>query len=172
MVIHEIVEERLYQSGVPRTPDDWIAVQQVGCDAEIVLQPEQEDGPGVVLAPDAANRVLTLWAPIIDGAPEPTMEWMILVSSVGAAFVAAGRKLLVRCQGGISRSSFVVCLILMRHDGMTADQALAHLRKRNLFANPNDLFVQSLHDFEEYLELCESDACGCGGGCGGACKCQ
>lgn len=166
MVIHEIIPTVLYQSGVPQTPDDWIMVQQTGCNAEIVLQPEQEGGPGVVLAPDAANRVLTLWAPIIDGPPKPTLEWMDLVSLFGLTCIDSGRRLLVRCQGGISRSSLVVCLILVRLQHLTAEKALEYLRQHNLYANPNNLFLEALRDFATLSAADWQNDCDCGGACG------
>ena len=56
----------------------------------------------------------------------------------------SGRRVLVRCQAGINRSSLVAVLVLLR-DGWTVDDAIAQVRaKRNQYALSNK-------HFEKYL---------------------
>jgi hypothetical protein len=52
-----------------------------------------------------------------------------------------GQKVLVHCQAGLNRSSFVVARVLMRKYGMTADQAIDLIReKRSNMCLCNDAF--------------------------------
>ena len=58
----------------------------------------------------------------------------------------AGKKCLVRCQAGINRSGLMVALVLMR-DGMSADKAIALIRKkRSPYALDNSHFVSYLKE--------------------------
>lgn len=56
----------------------------------------------------------------------------------------AGRKVLVRCQAGLNRASLCASYALM-HLGMTADQAIAHIRdRRSKYCLCNASFVDYL----------------------------
>lgn len=65
-------------------------------------------------------------------------------------WLAEGHKVLVHCQAGLNRSSFVVALILMYSKeeggyGMTADEAIDHIRKsRSPLCLCNDTFREFL----------------------------
>jgi hypothetical protein len=56
-----------------------------------------------------------------------------------------GHKVLVHCQAGLNRSSFVVALVLMERYKMSADEAINHIRKsRSEMCLCNDEFRQYL----------------------------
>lgn len=56
----------------------------------------------------------------------------------------AGKKVLIRCQAGINRSSFIMAHVLMR-DGYTAEQAISLMREKR------SSWVLMNQTFEEYL---------------------
>ncbi len=56
-----------------------------------------------------------------------------------------GHKVLVHCQAGLNRSSFVVALVLMEKYHMTPDEAISHIRKsRSEMCLCNNTFRQYL----------------------------
>ena len=61
---------------------------------------------------------------------------------------AGGGTVLVHCWRGISRAATVVCAALMRHEEMSAAQALAHVQARRSCADPNPAFRTQLQIFE------------------------
>ena len=73
--------------------------------------------------------------------PGAQVEW---AADQVAYFLEHGNDVLVHCQAGLNRSSLVVADYLMRHEGMTADQAIATVRRRSpaCLCNP---------DFESWL---------------------
>lgn len=61
------------------------------------------------------------------------------------AWLKEGHKVLVHCQAGLNRSSFVVALVLMREYDMTAEEAIQHIRNsRSQMCLCNDEFRQYL----------------------------
>ena len=56
----------------------------------------------------------------------------------------AGDKVLIRCQAGVNRSSLVAALVLIR-DGMTAEDAIALLRRKRA-----EMVLRNTH-FEQWL---------------------
>lgn len=62
----------------------------------------------------------------------------------------AGDRVLVRCQAGVNRSGLVTALVLM-HDGMNADEAIALIRQQR---SPR---VLSNSDFERFLRTRAAD---------------
>lgn len=68
------------------------------------------------------------------------------------ADVKLGKKVLVRCQAGINRSSLIVALVLIRN-GWTADDAIRHMRqKRSPYVLFNKSFVEYIRSVEARLK--------------------
>lgn len=64
----------------------------------------------------------------------------------------AGKKVLIRCQAGINRSSFVMAFLLMRQ-GFTAEEAIALMReKRSSYVLMNQAFEDFLLGLDERKE--------------------
>ena len=63
---------------------------------------------------------------------------------------SGGGTVLVHCWRGISRSATMVCAALMRHEGLTASQALARVQEHRSFADPNPAFRTQLSIFETH----------------------
>ena len=61
-----------------------------------------------------------------------------------AASVRRGEAVLVHCHCGVSRSVSVVCLYLMRSEGLTFAEALAVVKSRRCQADPNAGFRAQL----------------------------
>ncbi|KAL8446838.1 hypothetical protein Emag_004599 [Eimeria magna] len=58
-------------------------------------------------------------------------------------------NVLIHCNHGVSRSVAFVCSYLIRFEGMSCDEALAFVRKRNPLARPNDGFRDQLKQLHE-----------------------
>ncbi|KAL8452706.1 hypothetical protein Emed_001270 [Eimeria media] len=58
-------------------------------------------------------------------------------------------NVLIHCNHGVSRSVAFVCSYLIRFEGMSCDEALAFVRKRNPLAKPNDGFRDQLKQLHE-----------------------
>lgn len=73
--------------------------------------------------------------------PAAQVEW---AADQLAHFLEMGNNVLVHCQAGLNRSSLVIADFLMRHEGMTADEAIQVVRRRSpaCLCNP---------DFEAWL---------------------
>ncbi|KAG0248292.1 hypothetical protein BGZ95_008122, partial [Linnemannia exigua] len=56
----------------------------------------------------------------------------------------SGRKVLVHCMAGASRSVTIVCAYLMREQKMSAADALKHVQSLRQVAEPNDGFMTQL----------------------------
>lgn len=62
-----------------------------------------------------------------------------------------GKAVLVHCKKGISRSSSTVIAYAMKEYGLSADEAIAHVRKRRQCIAPNDGFLNQLRQYEGKL---------------------
>ncbi|KAL8425069.1 hypothetical protein Efla_001458 [Eimeria flavescens] len=58
-------------------------------------------------------------------------------------------NVLIHCNHGVSRSVAFVCSYLIRFEGMSCDEALAFVRRRNPLAKPNDGFRDQLKQLHE-----------------------
>ena len=59
---------------------------------------------------------------------------------------------LVHCAAGISRSATIVAAFLMRKYNLTADKAVSHIKKCRSIVQPNNGFMNQLHQFEKDLQ--------------------
>ena len=67
-------------------------------------------------------------------------------------FREVGKKVLVHCKMGISRSAATVTAFAMKEYQMSLKEALAHVKERRSVVNPNDGFVAQLRDYEGILK--------------------
>ncbi|KAL2088281.1 hypothetical protein ACEWY4_015180 [Coilia grayii] len=63
----------------------------------------------------------------------------------------SGQAVLVHCKMGVSRSASTVMAYLMKQQGWTMEEALAHVRERRPIVQPNDGFMQQLHTYSGIL---------------------
>lgn len=63
-----------------------------------------------------------------------------------------GKKVLVHCKMGISRSAATVMAFAMKEYQMSLKEALAHVKGRRSVVNPNDGFIAQLRDYEGILK--------------------
>jgi protein-tyrosine phosphatase len=64
-----------------------------------------------------------------------------------------GKKVLVHCAGGISRSPTIVCAYLMQENGWSRKEAIEYVSKRRLVIEPNDGFMDQLKSLEVFMEI-------------------
>ncbi|CDJ52939.1 dual specificity protein phosphatase, catalytic domain-containing protein, putative [Eimeria brunetti] len=61
-------------------------------------------------------------------------------------------NLLVHCNQGVSRSVSFICSYLIKYEGMSSDEALAFVRRRNPLAQPNESFRSQLEALYECVK--------------------
>ncbi|CAG8496289.1 5010_t:CDS:1 [Acaulospora colombiana] len=66
---------------------------------------------------------------------------------------SAGRKILVHCQCGVSRSASLVIGYVMKANRMTLNQAYEYVKNKSPYISPNMSLVYQLVDFEKTLKL-------------------
>ncbi|KAF9152340.1 dual specificity phosphatase 12 [Linnemannia schmuckeri] len=82
--------------------------------------------------------------------PVPDMDETNLIKHFPDTFtfihdaLESGRKVLVHCQAGASRSVTIVCAYLMKEKKMSAAEALKHVQALRQVAEPNDGFLTQL----------------------------
>jgi protein-tyrosine phosphatase len=87
------------------------------------------------------------WFPIPDIQQWPGDNWLEMVVDTIANFRHNNLNVLVHCAAGISRASMVVCGYLIRHRGMTYQQAMDRIGQRRPVAHPNATFVEGLKGY-------------------------
>jgi protein-tyrosine phosphatase len=92
-----------------------------------------------------------LWEPIMDAPPAPDVAWLRRMVEFVDTQRRNGATIYVHCVAGISRSGLVVTAYIMytRHWGR--EKALAYVRSRRPWVQPNPAFMQLLSDWEETL---------------------
>ncbi|KAG0287779.1 dual specificity phosphatase 12 [Linnemannia gamsii] len=82
--------------------------------------------------------------------PVPDMDETNLIKHLPSTYefihgaLKSGRKVLVHCQAGASRSVTIVCAYLMKEKKMSALEALTHIQALRQVAEPNDGFMTQL----------------------------
>ncbi|CDI78355.1 dual specificity protein phosphatase, catalytic domain-containing protein, putative [Eimeria acervulina] len=61
-------------------------------------------------------------------------------------------NLLIHCNQGVSRSVAFICSYLIKYEGMSSDEALAFVRRRNPLAQPNESFRSQLEVLYECVK--------------------
>jgi protein-tyrosine phosphatase len=91
-----------------------------------------------------ANGVLHVFMPVPDSRlHESSLRDVRVLADWAVEAVRAGKRVLVRCQAGLNRSSLVVAFALLRL-GYTADDAIALIRRRR---SPRALFNSHFQDY-------------------------
>lgn len=65
--------------------------------------------------------------------------------------VVSGGCVLVHCNAGVSRAASIVMAYLMRHYGMSFDEAFRFVKSKRSFVRPNEGFVKQLKEYEAVL---------------------
>lgn len=93
------------------------------------------------------------WEPIRDAEPAPSLQWLRTQVEFVETQRAAGHSVFVHCKQGISRSGMVLAAYLMKREGWSRDEALAHLREHRPIVRPNPAFMQLLLEWEQSLKV-------------------
>ncbi|XP_042219922.1 dual specificity protein phosphatase 19-like [Homarus americanus] len=65
--------------------------------------------------------------------------------------VVSGGCVLIHCNAGVSRSASIVIAYLMRHYGMSFDEAFKFVKSKRSFIRPNAGFIDQLKEYETKL---------------------
>lgn len=101
---------------------------------------------------DRYRRDVSLWTPIADAAPAPSLPWLQHWVKVVHATRQRGLTTYVHCYGGVSRSGLLVVAYCMFEHGWTRDQALDFVRSKRPVTQPNPAFMQLLLEWGRFLQ--------------------
>jgi len=90
------------------------------------------------------NGFSLLHVPLLDLPSQNIQQWFKLSNEFIKAHHQIGRKVLVHCMAGISRSVTLVAAYLIFHNGWSVDQTIEFIRKGRSCANPNNGFQMQL----------------------------
>ncbi len=119
------IRPRLWLGGAPTYPRDYAFLLEQGIDAVINIRAEREDD----IAFYAKHGVSHLQLKVLDITIPPPE-----IITEGVAYIDAqirdGHTVLVHCAKGRGRSATLVAGYLMKHEGMSFDEANAHMKAR------------------------------------------
>lgn len=92
-----------------------------------------------------------LHIPSQDHPNENLGKYFDLVYEFISAFDDAGRKILVHCHAGISRSATLLTSYIMKKYNMNVHDAIAYIRKNRSIIHPNSGFVNQLAALERKM---------------------
>ena len=131
---------------------DWLAVNRI--DVVISVLSEEEYADFMIGAPDFEGR--TWYRLVADD--EPTEELYLHFNNVHAIIrraLSEGRRVLVHCAAGVSRSATLVAAYLIAERTMRVRDAITYIATRREFINPNPGFRKQLGLFHR---ICGIDA--------------
>lgn len=101
------------------------------------------------LASDLADFA---WRPIPDDyRVAPDTDWLDATTALVEAWRRAGRRVLIHCAAGVSRSPTVTAAYLMRKYRWSAADAMAHVRVSRPVVKPNRGLLKLLDHYEASL---------------------
>ncbi|XP_054426399.1 dual specificity phosphatase 28 [Pteronotus mesoamericanus] len=122
-------------------------------------QTEQLARAGVTLCVNVSRQqpgprapgVAELRVPVFDDPAEDLLAHLEPTCAAMEAAVRAGGACLVYCKNGRSRSAAVCTAYLMRHRGLSLEQAFQTVKSARPVAEPNPGFWSQLREYEEAL---------------------
>ncbi len=78
-------------------------------------------------------------------------SWFDIALKAIDTHLRQGKKVLVHCRMGISRSATMIIAHLMKKRGLSMKQAISHVERVRPIINPNPGFMTQLKIFEIYL---------------------
>lgn len=88
----------------------------------------------------------------IDDEPrENLLIWFDPLYKVISSSLAKGKKVLIHCMAGVSRSATVTAAFLMRKFRWSRDRAILEIEKSRPFINPNKGFMIQLKKYEQFV---------------------
>ncbi len=142
---HARVTPNLYIGGQMRQ-EGWRRLQEAGVTSVVNMRREHDDrAAGLPIPPD---RYLHL--PTVDDTPV-ALEDLKRGADWIAEQVADGGTVYVHCAAGSGRAPSMGAAYLIAHHAMTADEALAAIRRARPFIMPMPSQVKRLHEFESWL---------------------
>jgi len=126
----------------PTVYADYLRKYNIRCAISVLTEEEYEDY--MIEAADFADQAR--WHRLVadDDPQEPISRFFPQMTDVIAEAVAARHPTLIHCAAGMSRSVTIVAAYLIAERGMSAAEAVAFIKKRRPFAQPNDGFMAQL----------------------------
>lgn len=133
--------------GNVRAGTTFDTLQQAGIDVLVIALPTL---PRHKLA-YVHQGVSFLHVPVQDHPAEDLSRYFGLVFDFIDGYLKAGRRVLVHCHAGISRSTTLLVAFLMRRYQWTRDQALQWVKQQRSIIAPNPGFAEQLLRWEQQV---------------------
>jgi protein-tyrosine phosphatase len=137
------ITENLFVGG-QLDDEDWEVLRALGVTVNLNLREEKQD------VFDGIVPTVSFWLPTPD-LMAPSMEVMGLGARLIGTMVDAGYKVYVHCHYGVGRAPIVGAAYLVT-TGMSADEALALMRRKRPYADPNSPQIERLREFASQWE--------------------
>jgi atypical dual specificity phosphatase len=117
-----VIDKKVAASGLPSSKNQLVWLRKHGVDSILTLT--ETPLPAEWLT---AAGVMGKHVQMFDHAP-PTSQSLSEAVAFIASQMGKEQSVLVHCQAGIGRTGSVLAAYLIQYEGMTSDEALAHLR--------------------------------------------
>lgn len=146
--IHEIIPG-LYLSGMAALQGDSKQLEEKGINAVLSLTDFSIGRlPSCVALHKHVNVADSLSATLSPHF-KPCADWIHKA-------ITSGKKVMVHCVAGVSRSASICIAYLMQHHGYSTEQGRAHVKKKRPCTRPNESFIKQLQEFENTVPKCTS----------------
>ncbi|XP_066477170.1 dual specificity phosphatase 28 [Tiliqua scincoides] len=100
----------------------------------------------------SSQQICTLRVPVFDDPSEDLYKYFERCGDAIEDTVQSGGKCLVYCKNGRSRSAAICTAYLMKHHGLSLEDAFEIVKTARPVADPNAGFWSQLRKYEEYLQ--------------------
>jgi dual specificity phosphatase 12 len=121
--------------------EDWLAANRINVIISVLSEEEYEK----YITPGTVPRGL-IWhrLAVADDESEQISAHFQHIRVIIRKALSEGKRVLVHCSAGVSRSPTLVAAYLMLERGYTSQAALAYIQGKNHYINPNPAFRQQL----------------------------
>lgn len=146
------------EPNTPGSPNEIIPNLYLGSEMSATLDRIHALNIGAVLnvtetIPCASEECANMRIPIMDESRADVSQWFGPAHEFINKNLGAGKKVLVHCGAGISRSATIVISYIMRELGKTVEEALAMVREKRPKVDPNIGFSCQLVAYEKMLHI-------------------
>ncbi|MEM0118354.1 MAG: dual specificity protein phosphatase family protein [Conexivisphaerales archaeon] len=145
-----LIENKVAGSGLPVGERGYRWLRDHGVSAILCLT---EDTWGKAHAEKLGMQYMHI--PMLNRQPEIPRKLDQAVDAITST-LNQGKSILIHCQAGQGRTGMVLAAYLIREKGLTADEAIKHVRNLRTGSLKREKQVKALHDYEEYLKIAKT----------------
>ncbi len=98
---------------------------------------------------DDSSKPTIIKVGINDSPQQKTLKMYYVLTKIIHEYLRNGKKVIVHCYAGVSRSASTVIAYLIKYKGMSLEEAYKFVKKRRPIIDPNKGFMRELVNWEE-----------------------